>query len=477
MLPGPFINPDNRLRAPPCPHDVLRSKTVTKPRRSSPLAGPAVMLVNTNENVTIPRASSFCASPTPSLAMAPEDPSRPTSMQFDYSSCPSFQPSSRPHIVSSDTDEGFQEPNSATTIVAPVDSTINEKRNSIRTGSVSFRKGRDYHKSRRTGDYNIRTLPLSLPTVANEDVGVSALSVTEKAEDLNVSNENPQILPTARVKSKTGRTLIKDNSWYITNTYTEVPKFSRLGLSSSNVVLPVSAKEYRKQHTNRHSKMTSDAATSLSSNVSNRTSRSLKRQSVIGLIVSSCLGRTESEATGQTPLPGMVMKSQRTDSGQKVVSTLPLSSPPLPTFAHSYPASLDSSQRNTLSRSLTEYSSTSTHRISSSAHSALSTLSSSQTSFSKEATSTRQQHHSESCTPVVAYTTSEELADKVKRRKSFIARMKGWTTSSSTVPVDGLNSTTRADFVPSKTSPQMKREKLHRIGSVKAFFRFFVVSG
>ncbi|KAF9447273.1 hypothetical protein P691DRAFT_760917 [Macrolepiota fuliginosa MF-IS2] len=50
----------------------------------------------------------------------------------------------------------------------------------------------------------------------------------------------PEHIPRVHTRDKT------DNSWLTANTYDTTPKFSRLGLASSGVVLPVSAKEHKR---------------------------------------------------------------------------------------------------------------------------------------------------------------------------------------------------------------------------------------
>lgn len=447
MLLGPIINPDNGLLTPPpSPHGVSRSKTVTKPRRSSPLAGPAVMPLDADidKGTSVhSRVSSFCAPQDFGLhsqarVIAPVVPPRPTSTP--------------PPVISLDSTMANEEKST--------------KGNLFKTSSVSFQTRRDLHKPRRTSDSQMLSFALPPSTVTSEQVVASNSSVAEKAKASFESPQTPPLTPTP-LKS---RTLPKDNSWYISNTYGETPRFTRLGLASDNVVLPVSARAYRKQHFNRHSKVPSSGIGE-SPNVSAcRTSKRFNRRSLIGMALSSGLGLSES---GGMPDP-------------KAFTVSPPSSPSLSTLTNSHSSSLDSSQgHNTRSRtSLTGSLSTSSRRHSSSAYSALSILSdSSQTSITKGAPATDQQN--ESCVPTVAYTRAEELeAEKgVNRSKSFIAKMKRWSmASSTTIPVehmDGLKSaSTGAESIPSETPlARRKSEKLRRIGTVKAFFRLFVVSG
>jgi len=474
MLLGPIINPDNGLLTPPpSPHGVSRSKTITKPRRSSPLAGPAVMPVDADvdEGTSVhSRVSSFCApqefvlqslSPQARVS-APVVPSRPTPMQSDY---PTF-------IGTNDSEMGFQDLNRRTppTVIALDSTTTNEEENAkgdlFRRSSTSFQTRRDLHKPRRTSDSQMLSFALPSSTFTSEQVTNS--SEAEKADNAKVSLESPPSPPPARVKSRTGKTLPKDNSWYISNTYGEIPRFTRLGLASGNVVLPVSARAYRKQHLNRHSKVPSSGVDELPNVCSCRTSNVLNRRSLIGMALSSSgLGLSESEGM---PDP-------------KAFTVSPPSSPSLTTLTKSHSLSLDPSQsrgHNTRSRtSLTGSLSTSSYRHSSSAYSALSILSdSSQTSISKGSPATEEEN--ENCVPTVAYTRADEPAEKINRRKSFISKMKRWTVASSTTPVehvDVLKSATGAESIPCDTPlTRKKSEKLRRIGTVKAFFRFFVVS-
>jgi hypothetical protein len=472
MLLGPIINPDNGLLTPPpSPHGVSRSKTITKPRRSSPLAGPAVMPVEVDidEGASVhSRVSSFNApqdfglhplSPQARVT-APVVPSRPAPMQSDYPTSDG----------TSDSEMGFQELNRRATLptVISLDSTAaneeeNTKANLFKRSSASFQTRRDLHKPRRTSDSQMLSFALPPSTVTSEQVIVSNSSEAEKADDSKVSFESPPSPPPARVKSRTGKTSPKDNSWYISNTYGETPRFTRLSLASDNVILPISARAYRKQHFNRHSEVPSSGVVE-SPNVS--ACRTSNRRSLISMALSS--GLRLSESVGM-PDP-------------KAFTVSPPSSPSLTTLTNSHLRSLDSSQgHNRRSRtSLTGSLSTSSYRHSSSAYSALSILSdSTQTSIGKGAPATEEQN--ESCVPTVAYTRADEPAEKINRSKSFIAKMKRWTVTSSTIPVehiDGLKSATGAESIPSETPlTRRKSERLRRIGTVKAFFRFFVVSG
>ncbi|KAF9036338.1 hypothetical protein BJ165DRAFT_1508017 [Panaeolus papilionaceus] len=72
--------------------------------------------------------------------------------------------------------------------------------------------------------------PLSTPSHSPESLFFSVSSTTSRSPSS----------PTPRPK----RTTPSNNSWYTANTWGEIPKFTRLGLSAPGVVLPISAKEH-----------------------------------------------------------------------------------------------------------------------------------------------------------------------------------------------------------------------------------------
>ncbi|KAF8800112.1 hypothetical protein BYT27DRAFT_6844143 [Phlegmacium glaucopus] len=65
----------------------------------------------------------------------------------------------------------------------------------------------------------------------------------------------------------------KDNSWYTANPYDVTPRFSRLGLSASGVVMPLSPKEHRR--------LSSTTRTTSNGSTSNSTSPTTKRFSIV----------------------------------------------------------------------------------------------------------------------------------------------------------------------------------------------------
>ena len=90
-----------------------------------------------------------------------------------------------------------------------------------------------------------------VPSPSTRSISV-VLEVEAETEDAGAEDAAAQSRKSA-VLSPKSTVAPDDNSWYVANEYSETPKFSRLGLAGSNVVMPVSAKERKKQISQRYS--------------------------------------------------------------------------------------------------------------------------------------------------------------------------------------------------------------------------------
>ena len=250
MLPGSLETPSSGLPVLPLP-SMPRSKTGRKPQRSSPLAGPAVLVSDAEET-----SNSVFVSPSPTkshdrISLSPPTlRPRPKSMVSDYSTLSLHQQSltlrSRPHAP------GTKQ------IIRPISSVLpfsaTQEHFSNAHSSCSPTGGEVRNIGEHLGYRNISPLTRSDSKRVSSTTRLPTISINEKPIDVDV----PQVPPSARSTSRMSGTLPRDNSWYIASAYDDTPRFSRLGLSADNVVLPVSAKEYKKCQRHRQHTPNSD---------------------------------------------------------------------------------------------------------------------------------------------------------------------------------------------------------------------------
>ena len=246
MFSGPLESPNNALLVPPL-HAVPRPQTGRKPQRSSPLAGPAVLVSDAEETSSLLiTSSSPIQGHDPNFLLPPTIRPRPKSIASGYSTSRSLHQQSltswrRPHAP------GTKQIIRPTSSVLPFSAT------------QEYFSDADFSCSREARNFGERcqnmehrsTLPLTRTR------GQRVLPMTTNGPptivlDGTSINDVPQNPPPVRPRTHMAGTMPRANSWYITSAYDDTPKFSRLGLSADNVVLPVSAKEYKKQR-QRHS--------------------------------------------------------------------------------------------------------------------------------------------------------------------------------------------------------------------------------
>ncbi|KAL0581663.1 hypothetical protein V5O48_000364 [Marasmius crinis-equi] len=91
----------------------------------------------------------------------------------------------------------------------------------------------------------VATPPVRPPrSTRRESAALSITSTPTPPEDPSSSSSKP-----SGHQQTSGSTSAHPSNWLTSNTYAEVPRFSRVGLASSNVVLPLSAKQHNKRHT------------------------------------------------------------------------------------------------------------------------------------------------------------------------------------------------------------------------------------
>lgn len=266
----------------------------TRPLRSSPLAGPALssegVLSDEVENATdnsrpelasvdLPPPSPSIRSPTrshSSLGLSLSPPPSPTSPAPPTRRRASFVNLSRKHRSSSK----------------------NEDPSSPSSSSSHF-----------------LTTPHWVHQGSKSNSDSSHVSVSPRPRSL--SQNSPPLLtkPGTPSRDNNDSPPAGVENWLTTNTYETTPRFSRLGLGASSVVLPVSAREYK--HKERRLSRTS-SKTSLSSfdslNTNMRTGSSSRAPSFIGTGIGSFLGSGDigSRGTSQS-LPSLSLT--RTTSG------------------------------------------------------------------------------------------------------------------------------------------------------------------
>ncbi|KAF8963501.1 hypothetical protein BDZ97DRAFT_1919746 [Flammula alnicola] len=232
----------------PSQHAAQRAKTARKPLRSSPLAGPALSndrsVVSLADSDPAPRPSSSASMrnisemlPTQPLSChlrskSSQSVTRPNSRKSIYPPSPS--PSPQPHLSPQHSSSGSN--------VTPARSS----RRLVKVRKIE-RPPSVVHPPRETTVHMEGVSAPSLPDLLDPSAairleycfcGTIFLHASERKYGSHGPGETQSILkPTAPV----------DNSWYVHSPYDITPKFSRLSLAAPNVVMPVSAKQHRKQ--------------------------------------------------------------------------------------------------------------------------------------------------------------------------------------------------------------------------------------
>ncbi|KJA18665.1 hypothetical protein HYPSUDRAFT_79066 [Hypholoma sublateritium FD-334 SS-4] len=253
---------------------VLRSPK-SKSFRSSPLAGPAISVAVADQPSTESRrASSYISSATPladplhsyprtrssqsisrsvflrrlsqPLLLGDKSPSEPNLFSTRPANVAPTGSSVTLHAITENEDVGGQRVTSLKREVTPLvfpgtsnGSAIAHQSAAQPESAVQLRMG-----ERTTMDVRMRN-SASGSRVRSESPTQSG-SITAPARPKSITPPH---------RSPVARTPPKDNSWYTEHAYTTTPRFSRLGLPAEGVVLPLTAKEYKKKNGNvsRHS--------------------------------------------------------------------------------------------------------------------------------------------------------------------------------------------------------------------------------
>jgi len=429
-------------------------KTGRKPQRSSPLAGPVVSVseaeAETEDLPTLSRASSspvlnhdcnFLSPHTLRPKVSFSHP-RPKSMVSDYSTL-SLHPQSlaaRNHLHEPSPKQRIR-PISA---IVPSSAVIRDRyshsaedfRNLVEQNSIYG---------------HIPPLPTSnLVSPSTSQLKPPKILVNEESIDV------PQIPPPAMSKSRISRTIAKDNSWYIASAYEGSPRFSRLGLAASNVVMPVSAKEYKKcqQHRsgNRHSTYSPMANSDDSlAKAASGSKRSLLMSSTLAKLTKAS---DHQEASSPSPSPTQTSLSSNASNSSRESGSSPASST---TSSLSPDSSL--SRTRTRTSSFTDSSSTYTCFM----------PESSRTSINEEATRG-------SSSIVHPGKDTHQLGKRLSMggSKLFLgSKTKRTTVASGTLPT---NPETRSVKGGVGGPVVDKNEKLRRGGTFRRFMKFFVSS-
>lgn len=228
--------PASGLLAPPPP---LHTKTGRKPQRSSPLAGPAVSVTDSEDSLSRLRVSSspslyldaHSLSPLTSPKRVSAGSSRPKSLYSSLSFNPhSLHPQDCPALP-----PGTKQLTRPASSIFPLTATQVHFSDSTSSGSQATKQHRD-RGERRLSKYGNHAVP-------SRKLEPPIIMLNEEAIDVAQTTIPPLVRSASRTTESTSP---RDNSWYITNAYEETPRFSRLSLAAGSVVMPVSAKEYKK---------------------------------------------------------------------------------------------------------------------------------------------------------------------------------------------------------------------------------------
>ncbi|KAJ3561846.1 hypothetical protein NP233_g9945 [Leucocoprinus birnbaumii] len=217
----------------------LRSSVVSKPLRSSPLAGPALQAdgaaseVKDEPKLKPPRIAS-----TPNLASLLATP--PLSKRARPRTTESAQgiPSFLVHQSSS-----------LETLTCTPSRHVHSGNEAKQANEVLGRSAPSAHLSHQSSTPAL--CPRSLPKEPGTEKGNRPSSIIRRpntAHGYPTAPSPPAVScrhSTDHASSAQSREL-RNNSWLVANPYETTPKFSRLGLASAGVVLPMSAKEHKR---------------------------------------------------------------------------------------------------------------------------------------------------------------------------------------------------------------------------------------
>ncbi|KXN89276.1 hypothetical protein AN958_05954, partial [Leucoagaricus sp. SymC.cos] len=273
----------------------LHSPGARKPLRSSPLAGPALQADGTTpEGTETGKARPSRISSTP-----------------DFASLLTPLPSSkRARPKTAENPQAFSPlPAAQFTVQKPLISPVSHsllKGNLVKQGSVDLKRPASVVQpslSSSPSSWVLRTSPTTinpenskvspLPPAARRPKTAHGYPSLPQCFDSNEPSSNN--MPLARTRDS------RDNSWYIANPYEMTPKFSRLGLASSNVVLPVSAKERKRVvHQTSKSSIKMSTARMGRADSSPDTSSLASQQDTLSLPTSSLMRAGSSSSTSDS---------------------------------------------------------------------------------------------------------------------------------------------------------------------------------
>ena len=431
--------PNNQLSFPPFSRVQNHSKTTRKPLRSSPLAGPAVLndrsVGSLNEAAHAPRTgSSFSVSQDadPSLSIRSKSSmglSRPASIVSLYPPSPQpyssrHRPSTAPTPSSKSLQIDTRSVERPLSVHSPAKITRSEwVSRSKSQGSLSVVSGSSFVSDSSGSRSRSPHMPTALARPSTRTVSVVLEVEAEGEEDVKDDPDATQSRASAMLcpKSIPNPGVPLDNSWYVANEYSETPKFSRLGLAGSNVVMPVSAKERKRRISQRGS------VASFQSNMSGiRASNGSESAAIINNAGVNVMGYSSSSST-TSDSKGRNGTIESPWSNNRDTAHKPewLSLPP-PTHTRSRGTPLPSAT-STFSSAASSASSlpltTAPHSGTSSTPSVVScaTACTSVDEGEKTATEDQYQHHTKEISQV-------DLKNRLVKRKSVLARMKSWRT-------------------------------------------------
>lgn len=230
--------------------------TGCRPLRSSPLAGPALRVDEAIEEVDerrnqrsdLPRPSRVLSTPnlatllTLPVPLRNERPKTAESPQEGFSHLSISSPPAKPSKCSlslfsqrrnSETAPQLQPPSSPPLLQSRSTSSLSLSSSSAKLGNVRNVRCNSNEKE----PWVARPAASRRPQTAHGYPSVQHRPITTIPE--KQLDQECAVAPA-------GSRGPQDNSWFTANTYDVTPKFSRLGLAASGVVLPVSAKEHKR---------------------------------------------------------------------------------------------------------------------------------------------------------------------------------------------------------------------------------------
>jgi hypothetical protein len=428
--------PNSQLSFPPFSRVQNYSKTTRKPQRSSPLAGPVVSndrsAVSSNEAAHAPRTESplsVSQDADPSLSLRSKSflgLSRPASIVSLYPPSPQpyssrHRPSTAPTPRSKSPQIDMQSIERPSSVHSPTKITRSEWVSLSKSqGSRSVVSGSSFVSDSSGSRSRAPHMPTALAGPSTRTVSV-VLEVEAEAEegvkddpDATQSRTSAMLSP----KSIPNPVVPLDNSWYVANEYSETPKFSRLGLAGSSVVMPVSAKERKRQISQRGSVASFQSNKSGIPASNGSESADIINNAGLNVTGYSSSSSTTSDSKGQNG----TIKSPWSNNRDTVHKPEWLSLPPTHTHSRGTPLpsatpTFSSAASSASSLPLT----TALHSGTSSTPSVVScaTACTSVHENEKTATEDQYQHHTKDISPT-------ELKNKLVKRKSVLARMKSW---------------------------------------------------